>query len=77
MAEGYVPRGSMLRYVPAHRAVGQTDGQRGLLIGATHPVPYVGNRERRRFVRRSTTPTTRARATNPSAAATATASPCP
>ena len=42
MADGYFPRGSMLRYVQTHRAVGQTYGQRALLIGATHPVPYVG-----------------------------------
>jgi len=42
MADGYFPPGSMLRYVQAHRAVGHTYGQRALLIGATHPVPYVG-----------------------------------
>jgi uncharacterized protein (DUF2236 family) len=42
MADGYFPHGSMLRYVQAHRAVGHTYGQRALLIGATHPVPYVG-----------------------------------
>ncbi|HET8559431.1 MAG TPA: oxygenase MpaB family protein [Marmoricola sp.] len=42
MADGYFPKGSMLRYVQGHRAVGQTYGQRALLIGATHPVPYVG-----------------------------------
>ncbi|KAB2809579.1 DUF2236 domain-containing protein [Pimelobacter simplex] len=40
--EGYFPEGSMLRRVQSHRAVGQTYGQRALLIGATHPVPYVG-----------------------------------
>ena len=39
---GYFPRGSMLRYVQEHRAVGQTYGQRALIVGATHPVPYVG-----------------------------------
>ena len=32
----------MLRHVQSHRAVGQTYGQRALIIGATHPVPYVG-----------------------------------
>lgn len=32
----------MLRLVQSHRAVGQTYGQRALIIGATHPVPYVG-----------------------------------
>lgn len=40
--DGYFPEGTMLRWVQAHRAVGQTYGQRALLIGATHPVPYVG-----------------------------------
>ncbi|HEY6932770.1 MAG TPA: oxygenase MpaB family protein [Marmoricola sp.] len=45
MAEGYFPHGSMLRYVQSHRAVGQTYGQRALLVGATHPVPYVGTSE--------------------------------
>ncbi|WP_168929481.1 oxygenase MpaB family protein [Nocardioides sp. GY 10113] len=42
MSEGYFPPGSMLRHVQSHRAVGQTYGQRALIIGATHPVPYVG-----------------------------------
>lgn len=42
MADGYFPSGSMLRFVQSHRAVGQTYGQRALIIGATHPVPYVG-----------------------------------
>ncbi len=42
MSDGYFPRGSMLRHVQSHRAVGQTYGQRALIIGATHPVPYVG-----------------------------------
>jgi len=32
----------MLRFVQAHRAVGQTYGQRALIIGATNPVPYIG-----------------------------------
>jgi uncharacterized protein (DUF2236 family) len=41
-AQGYFPEGSMLRYVQSHRAVGQTYGQRALIIGATNPVPYVG-----------------------------------
>lgn len=40
--DGYFPEGSMLRFVQSHRAVGQTYGQRALLIGATNPVPYVG-----------------------------------
>lgn len=40
--DGYFPEGSMLRFVQSHRAVGQTYGQRALIIGATHPVPYVG-----------------------------------
>jgi len=39
---GYFPEGSMLRFVQSHRVVGQTYGQRALIIGATHPVPYVG-----------------------------------
>ncbi|GAA4812189.1 oxygenase MpaB family protein [Nocardioides caeni] len=42
MTDGYFPEGSMLRFVQSHRAVGQTYGQRALIIGATHPVPYVG-----------------------------------
>jgi uncharacterized protein (DUF2236 family) len=41
-ADGYFPHGSMLRWVQSHRAVGQTYGQRALIVGATHPVPYVG-----------------------------------
>ncbi len=40
--DGYFPDGSMLRWVQSHRAVGQTYGQRALIIGATNPVPYVG-----------------------------------
>lgn len=32
----------MLRYVQSHRAVGQTYGQRALILGATHPVAYQG-----------------------------------
>ena len=39
---GYFPHGSMLRHVQSRKAVGQTYGQRALIIGATHPVPYVG-----------------------------------
>lgn len=39
---GYFPEGSMLRWVQSHRAVGHTYGQRALIVGATHPVPYVG-----------------------------------
>ncbi|MGN6162542.1 MAG: oxygenase MpaB family protein [Marmoricola sp.] len=46
MADGYFPSGSMLRYVQSHRAVGHTYGQRALIIGATHPVPYVGTSDR-------------------------------
>lgn len=42
MGGGYFPEGSVLRHVQSHRAVGQTYGQRALIIGATHPVPYVG-----------------------------------
>src|SRR5690606_42044292 len=42
MADGYFPQGSMLRRVQVQRAVGQTYGQRALIIGATSPVPYVG-----------------------------------
>lgn len=42
MAEGYFPQGSLLRHVQSHRAVGQTYGQRALVLGATQPVPYVG-----------------------------------
>lgn len=44
--EGYFPRGSMLRFVQSHRAVGHSYGQRALIIGATHPVPYVGTSDR-------------------------------
>jgi uncharacterized protein (DUF2236 family) len=40
--DGYFPPGSTLRYVQAHRAVGQTYGQRALILGATHPVAYQG-----------------------------------
>ena len=40
--DGYFPPGSMLRRVQEQRAVGQTYGQRALVIGATYPVPYVG-----------------------------------
>lgn len=40
--DGYFPAGSMLRRVQSHRAVGQTYGQRALVLGATQPVPYVG-----------------------------------
>jgi uncharacterized protein (DUF2236 family) len=39
---GYFPPGSMLRFVQEHRVVGQTYGQRALVLGATSPVPYVG-----------------------------------
>lgn len=46
MAEGYFPHGSMLRFVQSHRAVGHTYGQRALIVGATHPVPYVGTSDR-------------------------------
>ncbi len=42
MGDGYFPHGSLLRHVQSHRAVGQTYGQRALVVGATHPVPYVG-----------------------------------
>jgi uncharacterized protein (DUF2236 family) len=42
MSDGYFPAGSMLRFVQEHRAVGQTYGQRALIVGATNPVPYVG-----------------------------------
>ncbi|MBE7325720.1 DUF2236 domain-containing protein [Nocardioides sp. Y6] len=34
--------GTLLQRVQAHRAVGQTYGQRALVLGATQPVPYVG-----------------------------------
>lgn len=44
--DGYFPPESMLRYVQSHRAVGHTYGQRALIIGATHPVPYVGTSDR-------------------------------
>ncbi|MGN6720983.1 MAG: oxygenase MpaB family protein [Marmoricola sp.] len=46
MADGYFPPSSMLRFVQSHRAVGHTYGQRALIIGATHPVPYVGTSDR-------------------------------
>ncbi|KRF18938.1 hypothetical protein ASG90_03360 [Nocardioides sp. Soil797] len=60
MKDGYFPPGSMLRHVQEHRAVGQTYGQRALIIGATHPVPYVGtsastNAKERPFMRLSAT----------------------
>lgn len=42
MANGYFGVKSMLRMVQSHRAVGQTYGQRALILGATSPVPYVG-----------------------------------
>lgn len=41
-ALGYFPPSSMLHRVQSHRAVGQTYGQRALILGATQPVPYVG-----------------------------------
>lgn len=58
--DGYFSRGTMLRHVQEHRAVGQTYGQRALVIGATHPVPYVGtssstNAKERPFMRLSST----------------------
>lgn len=40
--DGYFPPGSMLRFVQEHHVVGQTYGQRALVLGATSPVPYVG-----------------------------------
>ncbi len=40
--DGYFGAGSLLRQVQSHRAVGQTYGQRALILGATQPVPYVG-----------------------------------
>ena len=46
MASGYFGPESMLGYVQSHRAVGHTYGQRALIIGATHPVPYVGTSDR-------------------------------
>lgn len=60
MSEGYFPAGSMLRHVQEHRTVGQTYGQRALIVGATHPVPYVGtsastNAKERPFMRLSAT----------------------
>lgn len=60
MAEGYFPPGSILRHVQEHRAVGQTYGQRALIVGATHPVPYVGtsastNARERPFLRLAAT----------------------
>ena len=39
---GYFQMGSTLRYVQSHRVVGQTYGQRALIMGATHPVAYQG-----------------------------------
>jgi len=36
----------MLRFVQSHRAVGHTYGQRALIVGATHPVLYVGTSDR-------------------------------
>jgi len=39
---GYFQMGSTLRYVQSHRVVGQTYGQRALILGATHPVAYEG-----------------------------------
>lgn len=58
--DGYFPPGSLLRHVQAHRAVGQTYGQRALIMGATHPVPYVGtssstNAKERPFMRLAST----------------------
>jgi uncharacterized protein (DUF2236 family) len=46
MADGYFASGSMLGFVQSHRAVGHTYGQRALIVGATHPVPYVGTSDR-------------------------------
>lgn len=43
--DGYFPRGSMLRRVMEIRSVGRTYGRRALILGATHPLPYVGTSE--------------------------------
>lgn len=42
MAEGYFPAGSVAVRALRQRAVGLTYGQRALVIGATHPVLFVG-----------------------------------
>ncbi|MFC6152394.1 oxygenase MpaB family protein [Nocardioides yefusunii] len=33
---------ALIRHVQAHHVVGQTYGQRALVLGATNPVPYIG-----------------------------------
>jgi len=42
MTDGYFPAGSMAVRALRQRAVGLTYGQRALVIGATHPVLFVG-----------------------------------
>jgi len=42
MTDGYFPDGSMVVRALRQRAVGLTYGQRALVIGATHPVLFVG-----------------------------------
>ncbi len=42
MAEGYFPAGSVAVRALQQRAVGLTYGQRALVVGATHPVLFVG-----------------------------------
>lgn len=41
MAPGHFD-GTLLQHVQSRRAVGQTYGQRALVLGATQPVPYIG-----------------------------------
>jgi uncharacterized protein (DUF2236 family) len=45
VSEGYFPEGSILRRVHSERAVGLFYGQRALMIGALHPLAFVGTVE--------------------------------
>ena len=50
---GYFPRGeSVLRRVHAERAVGLNYGQRALMIGAAHPVNFIGTQANTRSAKR-------------------------
>src|SRR5690606_18173772 len=49
---GYFPPGSMLRRVHIERAVGLNYGQRALMIGAAHPVNFIGTQANTRSANR-------------------------
>jgi uncharacterized protein (DUF2236 family) len=49
---GYFPEGSVLRHVHGERAVGLNYGQRALMIGAAHPVNFIGTQANTRSANR-------------------------